>query len=81
MKRLFDFLALSYIRRRLADFRTQADASDLWADKIVLLLQAEIVRRHKLYDGWDRKRRLEVEAACDEVRREAAKRRFEQELE
>ena len=77
MRDLFDKIVLACIRRRLDDFRTQKDSSDRFADKIIALLQDEIQRRNRLYDGWDKKRQREIELIVDEARRQMAQERFE----
>jgi hypothetical protein len=74
---LSDRILLGCVRKRLAHFRTQADAADRFADCLVALLVAECARRNRLFDNWEGSRRREVEAAVEQARREAESKRFD----
>jgi hypothetical protein len=74
MRRIFDWVAVSYIRRRLAAFRKRGDFADKFGDRLVALLAAEIERRNRLIDGWDAENRRE---ASEQARRQAVIEQFE----
>ena len=59
IRRIFDRIALAYIRRRVARFRSRGDFADRFADCLTAALQAEIERRNRLLAGWA----AELEAA------------------
>lgn len=74
MKRFFDWIAVFYIRRRLARFRKRGDIADKLGDRLVALLSAEIDRRNALMDGWNAEARREE---AERTRRQAAIERLE----
>ena len=50
---MIDRCLMAAVEWRLRRFRLPGDRADRFADQIVKLMQSEVERRNRLYEGWN----------------------------
>jgi hypothetical protein len=78
VNRIFDYIMLALVSRRLARCWRRGDPADKFADALISGLTAEMARRNRLFDRSDEESKCAATAALEGERLQTARQRFEE---